>query len=44
MTALRTMVIELLRLMKATNFAAQLEFFQDDFDALIQALKTINFL
>jgi hypothetical protein len=35
MASLRTLVIELLRLMEVENKVAQLELFQDDFDQLI---------
>ncbi len=44
MAGLRTLVIELLRLMEVENNVAQLELFQDDFDKLMIVLKDIGFL
>ena len=44
MASLRTLIIELLRLMEVENKVAQLELFQDDFDQLITILKNIGFL
>lgn len=44
MASLRTLVIELLRLMQVENKVAQLELFQDDFDELTTILKDIGFL
>lgn len=44
MAGFRTLVIELLRLMKVENIVAQLELFQDDFKQLITILKNIGFL
>ncbi len=44
MAGLRTVAIELLRLMNLENKVAQLELFQDDFEQLITVLKNIGFL
>jgi len=44
MAGLRTLVIELLRLMNVENKVAQLELFQDDFGELLAVLKNIRFL
>lgn len=44
MAVLRTLVIEMLRVMNVENKVAQLELFQDDFNQLITALKNIGFL
>lgn len=44
MAGLRTVVIELLRVMNLENKVAQLELFQDDFEQLITVLKNIGFL
>ena len=44
MAGLRTLVIELLRLMEVENNVAQLELFQDDFEKLMMALNDIGFL
>ena len=41
---LRTLVISLLKKLDLENMTAQLEFFQDDFNALLKWLKSINFL
>lgn len=44
MASLRTLVIKLLGLDKPKSIVAQLEFFQDNFSALMQWLRKINFL
>lgn len=44
MAGLRTLVIELLRVMDVKNNVAQLELFQDDFEQLFVNLKKIGFL
>jgi len=44
MAGLRTLTIKLLGYLSPKNFVAQLEFFQDDCNALIKWLKSINFL
>lgn len=44
MAGLRTLVIELLRIMNVKNKVAQLELFQDDFEQLFTVLKNIGFL
>ncbi|MFT4667936.1 MAG: hypothetical protein ACI9XB_004911 [Gammaproteobacteria bacterium] len=44
MAGLRTLVIELLRLMEVENNVAQLELFQDDFEKLMMVLNDIGFL
>lgn len=44
MAGLRTLVIELLRLMVVENNVAQLELFQDDFEKLMTVLNDIGFL
>jgi len=41
---LRTLIISLLKELKPENMVAQLEFFQDNFNALLDWLKCINFL
>ena len=43
MASLRTLVLELLRLMEVKNNVAQLELFQDNFEQLITVLKDIGF-
>jgi hypothetical protein len=44
MAGLRTLVMEIIRKLSPKNIIAQLEFFQDDFEALINDLKNIKFL
>lgn len=44
MAGCRTIVLELLKLLKPKNMIALLESFQDDFDKLISNLKTLKFL
>lgn len=44
MSGLRTLVVSFLRRTKAKNLTAQLELFQDDFDALLTWLRKVNFL
>lgn len=44
MASCRTVVLEILKLLKPKNMIALLESFQDDFDKLISCLKTLKFL
>lgn len=44
MASMRTLVLDLLRRANPKNLIAQMEKFQDNFDLLIQDLKTIRFL
>lgn len=44
MAGCRTVVLELLKLLKPKNMIALLESFQDNFDVLISSLKTLKFL
>jgi len=43
-SGLRTLVVEILRLLKPKNIRAQIELFQDDLKNLISALKMLNIL
>lgn len=43
-SGLRTLTIEILRLLKPKNMVAQIELFQDNLKELIRALKMLNFL
>ncbi|MGK0364776.1 MAG: hypothetical protein ACI85O_001834 [Saprospiraceae bacterium] len=44
MAGCRTVVLELLKLLKPKNMIALLESFQDNFNVLISSLKTLKFL
>ena len=44
MAGLRTLAIKLLKFEKAKNMIAQLELFQDDFQSLMDSLRSFRFL
>ena len=44
MASMRTLVLELFRKLKPASIAATMDLFQDDFDAMVKALKGIRFL
>ncbi len=44
MAAIRTLIVTILQKLKPTNMIERLEKYQDDFQAMIQDLRGINFL